>query len=234
MLNIQTVSDLSVMSGICCILHSPSGFGKTYSIRTIPDPETVLVISTEDGLLTIRKSCPEMSAIKITNISELRELYEAFLNKDDSVAHFRTIVLDSLTEIAEALLLEEKTSNKDARQAYGHTETKIFRMINSFRSLDLNCLFFCHQEKLQDDKSRIFYSPSIPGKKAASKLTYKPDFIFALRLKETQSDGETITKRAFQTGVTDEMYYCKSRGDYLDTFEPPDWSIIFKKINENQ
>lgn len=230
MIQIQKVSDLSKLTGINCILHAPSGFGKTYSIQTIPEPEKVLVLSAEEGLLSIRDTCPDMAAVKVSDINELRYIHEGFKAQSDEFKPYNTIVFDSLTEIAEFVLSSEKSKSKDGRQAYGEMAEKVQKLIRSFRSLPVNCIFNCHQGKIQDNTGKIFYMPEIPGQKSANKLPYLVDFVFCLRMIEKIENEESVTKRAFQTGITDELYYAKSRGTYLRTFEPPDWSVIYEKL----
>ena len=44
-MKIQKIKDVALEAGIKAILHGPSGSGKTYSIASIPNPETVIVLS---------------------------------------------------------------------------------------------------------------------------------------------------------------------------------------------
>ena len=227
-IEIKKVCDIVQENGIKCLLHGFSGSGKTYSISTIPG--RVIVLSAESGLLSL-KDFDHIDAIEINNIAELREAYE-FLKKNDD---YDTIVLDSLTEIAQQVLSHELSSNKDGRKAYGEMNEVIIKLVKAFRDIPKkNVILICQQAKVQDSEGRILYSASMPGKTLSPALSFLFDLVACLRVRKDEN-GEY--KRAFQF-EPDEIYDCKQRGGKVNAFEPADWSIIFNKIkgtnNENR
>lgn len=225
-MKIQKISELAKGHGIKAILHGPSGAGKTYSISTIPNQEKVIVLSCEPGLLSIEENCADVAGIKIENIEQLREAYDFLSGKGGK--EYETIVLDSLTEIAEKVLTEEFEKSKDGRKAYGELKEKATKLIKAFRDLPgKNVILICQQSKEQDDEGRMFYGPSMPGKKLAQSLPYWVDLVICLRVRKNE-EGET--ERAFQCTAKDEQYIAKNRGGKLDDYEAPDWGVIFKKI----
>ena len=88
------------------ILYGPSGSGKTYSLRTLPEDETV-IISTERGLRSLRKAVPDMAVLEVSSMEEMREAFILAVSND-----FQYIVLDSLSKLAGICLNEEKQNRK--------------------------------------------------------------------------------------------------------------------------
>ena len=76
-LQIKTVKDTVKDMGINAILYSQSGFGKTYAIKTLPDLESVLIATSEEGLQTIVEECPDIDCVEINSIQDFRDLYGA-------------------------------------------------------------------------------------------------------------------------------------------------------------
>lgn len=226
-MNIVKVADAVKQQGIKAILYAPAGHGKTYSITTLPDIDKVLVLSAEAGLLSIKHVAPDLDVAVIKSLDDLREAF-AFLNESDT---YQTVVLDSLSEIAEQVLHAEKEKSKDPRKAYGELQTIMVALIKAFRDLsNKNVLFLCKQERIQDQDGAILYGPAMPGQKLQQQIPYLIDLVFALRVRKNE-DG-TI-KRAFQT-QPDLQYECKDRSGLLDVFEFADWTAVFTKINNHK
>ena len=226
-IEIKKIKDVLQDNGIKCLLHGFSGSGKTYSISTIPGK--VIVLSAEAGLLSLQ-DFDNLDVIEISSIQELRESYEFLKNNND----YDTIVLDSLTEIAQQVLAHELSNNKDGRKAYGEMNEIIIKLVKAFRDIPKkNVILICQQARIQDSEGRMLYTASMPGKTLSPALPFLFDLVACLRVR---SDEEGNKKRAFQF-EPDEIYECKQRGGKLLPFEPADWSIIFNKIkvikNEN-
>lgn len=229
-MKIEKVSEIAQDSGIKAILHGPSGSGKTFSISTIPHLDSVIVLSAEAGLLSIKDCAADVDATVIKNVDDLREAYD-FLAGDGG-KKYKTVVLDSLTEIAQQVLAGEMDKTKDGRKAYGEMNVKVVKLIKSFRDLyGKNVILICQQEKVQDAEGRIFYGPAMPGKTLAQWIPYATDLVGCIRIRK---DEDGTVKRAFQFAEMDEQYQAKNRGGKLDDFEPPDWAVIFGKINPSK
>ena len=227
-MEIHKVKDIAGTAGVKCILHGPSGSGKTYSISTIPNPESVLVLSAEAGLLSIKEAAGDVDAMVIGSLEELREAYEYLAG--DKGDKYQTVVLDSLSEIAQQVLSAELEVNKDGRKAYGELYDKVVKLVKSFRDLpSKNVILICQQEKTTNDEGRIFYGISMPGKKLTQELPYLTDLVACLRVRKNLESGEL--ERMLQFADLDEQYQAKDRSGKLDDFESPDWGEIFKKIN---
>lgn len=226
---IEKVGDVVTDHGIKAILHGAAGSGKTFSISTIPNLETVLILSAEAGLLSIRHVAKDVDVISVKSVTDLREAY-TFASESDK---YKTIVLDSLTEIAQQVLANELKNSKDPRQAYGELQVEMTKIIKAFRDMPgKNIILICQQERIVDSDGKIYYGAAFPGKKLSQSVPFLPDLIGCVRVRrDINADGSPgVIKRAFQFGF-DEQYECKDRSGALDDFESPDWGVIFNKIN---
>lgn len=216
-LEIKNTKDVQEVD-IKVILYGLSGSGKTRQIKTLDKP---LILSAEAGLLSIAGF--DADFIKIETLDDLRQSYE-FLKTDTK---YKTVVLDSVSEIAEVVLTAEKKLAKDPRQAYGALADSMSNLIRAFRDLPgKDVVFIAKAEKEKDQDGKLLYSPSMPGQKLGQALPYFFDEVLALRV-EKNEEGKTI--RAFQTEASD-TWSCKDRSGKLDPWEPADLGAIFKKI----
>ena len=216
-------------NGIKALVYGQSGSGKTFSLSTLPDLESTLILSAEAGLLSIRDIIPEADFSIISNLDDLREAF-TYVNEGEGTK-YKTIVLDSLTEIAQQILSYEQENTKDGRMIYGNMATRVLDLSKNFRDLvGRNVILICQEERIQDDEGRMLYGPAMPGKKVGPQLPYLTDLVFALRVKHEDDK----TKRVFQTSpLFSPDYVSKDRSGKLDIIEPPDWSIVFDKINNS-
>ena len=109
--------------GIKILAYGAAGSGKTMLIKTLPDP---IILSAEGGLLTL--SDEELPFIEIGSMEQLKGAYN-WLIEDKEAEQFKSVALDSITEIAEVCLANEKKINKDPRAAYGEMQTTMSEII---------------------------------------------------------------------------------------------------------
>jgi hypothetical protein len=137
-------------------------------------------------------------------------------------------VLDSISEIAEVVLVHEKAVNKDGRAAYGEMAVQMTSIVRSFRDLGgKHVLMTAKVEKAQDESGRILYSPSMPGNKVGQSLPYFFDEVLALRV-EKDADGKA--QRALMCD-SDGIWLAKDRSGKLDAWEAPDMGAIIEKMS---
>jgi phage nucleotide-binding protein len=204
-------------NGVKLIVYGASGAGKTSLIKTLPNP---IIISAESGLLSITDS--DIPYIEVTTMEELSEAYDYVIKSD-----YESIALDSISEIAEVILSNEKRKSKDPRQAYGAMQDIVADLIRSFRDISgKNVYFSAKLEKSQDETGRILYSPSMPGNKSGQALPYWMDEVLALRV-EKDADGKT--QRALMCD-TDGIWTAKDRSGKLGQWMPADLSEVINKI----
>ena len=204
---------------INCLIYGQSGSGKTTLCGTI---DNIVVLSAEGGLLSLADK--EIDYLEIKCIDDLHEAY-AWLKSEDSMK-FSTVALDSISEIAEVVLSNEKEKVKDARQAYMQLGETMNKIVRSFRDLEKNTVFIAKAEKIQDENGRILWGPSMPGAKLASSMPYYFDEVLAMRC-EKNEEGQTV--RMLQT-ENDGTWNCKDRSGKLSQWEAPDLNGIIGKI----
>jgi hypothetical protein len=206
---------------IKCLVYGKTDAGKTWLCRTVPKP---VIISAEKGLLTLRDV--KIPVIEVETLEDVEEAYE--LLKGPKGRKFKTICLDSISDIAENVLAEEKINcGNDPRRAYMFYADKLLPLIKKFRDISSKHVYFtAKQAYIEDDYTGITtFIPDMPGKTLANALPYLFDFVFALRIEQNEEGEKT---RYLQT-ESDIQYISKNRGGMLSPTEPADLGYIFKK-----
>jgi hypothetical protein len=101
------------------LIPGESGAGKTRALAHLDD---IVILSAEEGLLSIRQA--DKPYIQINGIDDLYEAY-AWLTESAEARQFNAVGIDSLSEIAEVVLADERKSpkgSKDPRAAYGEMQ----------------------------------------------------------------------------------------------------------------
>ena len=203
--------------GVKVLVYGAAGSGKTSLIKTLPNP---IVLSAEGGLLSIQDA--DLPYLEITSMDELREAYSWVMESE-----YKSVALDSISEIAEVCLNHEKKVNKDPRAAYGAMQEQMADIIRAFRDIPgRHVLMTAKLEKTQDEMGRVLYSPSMPGNKTGQALPYFFDEVLALRV---EKDAEGNTQRALMCD-SDGLWLAKDRSGKLAGWESPDLSAIIEKI----
>ena len=211
------------VNGIKVLTYGQAGAGKTSLCGTTGEP--TIIISAESGLLSLRHL--DIPVIEVKTIADVHEAYQ-FITTSEEAKQFRWVCLDSISEIAEVVLVEELKRNKDGRAAYGELNAAMTGVIRAFRDLPGRHVYFTAKcEKAQDEQGRMLYSPAMPGKTLTQQLPYFFDAVFALRV---EKDAEGKTQRALLTDG-DGLWIAKNRAaGRLDAWEAPDLGAIIKKI----
>lgn len=218
--NLRNTNDVSI-SGVKLLVYGAAGAGKTYLIKTLPDP---IILSAEAGLLSIRGT--NLPYFAIESMADLNEAY-SWLTSSDEAKKYQSVALDSISEIAEVVLSAEKKTAKDPRQAYGEMADQMADLVRAFRDLPGKHVYFSAKvEKAQDEMGRILYAPSMPGNKFAQQMPYFFDEVLALRM-EKISDGDI--QRALMC-ESDGIWTAKDRSGQLSPWEEPDLGAIIRKI----
>jgi phage nucleotide-binding protein len=221
MVTIKSTRSLGTESGVKVLVYGQAGAGKTSLIPTLPAP---IVLSAEGGLLAIREH--DLPYIEIATIEDLREAYR-FLRDSHDAREYKSVAIDSLSEVAEVVLAAEKRNTKDARQAYMAMQDAMCDLIRAFRDLPGRHVYASAKlEKAQDEMGRMLYSPSMPGQKTGQALPYFFDEVLALRV---ERDAEGTPHRALLCHP-DGLWVAKDRSGKLGFWEAPDLGAVINKI----
>jgi len=208
--------------GVKGLVYGPAGIGKTRLCATAPDP---LIISAEAGLLSLADV--DIPVIDVKTVDDVNEVYD-WIKLSKEADQYKTICLDSITEIAEVLLSTFKAEDKDARQAYGRLADEMTKTIRAFRDLDgKNVYFSAKQARVLNDVGVTMYLPSMPGKQLLNALPFFFDEVFAYRIGNLEDGTEY---RYLQT-YADLRYEGKDRSGKLNNIEKPDLAYIYNKIS---
>ena len=208
-------------NGVKMLVYGQAGSGKTSLIPTLPSP---VILSAEGGLLSIAGH--DLPFIEIADLATLHEAY-AWLTGSDEAKQFKSVALDSISEIAEVVLNAEKKATKDPRAAYGAMQEQVTDIVRAFRDLPgRHVMFTAKVEKATDEQGRILYAPAMPGNKLAQQLPYFFDEVFALRIERDADGGH---QRAIMA-EGDGLWQAKDRSGKLDAWEAPHLGAIIEKM----
>ena len=225
-IKVQSTADIQ-FHGVKCIIFGGPGVGKTRSIATAPKP---IIISAEEGLLSLMEV--DVPFIEVKSLDDLNEAYN-FLKKDAGQT-YKTIGLDSLSEIAEVLIAQELPKHKDGRQAYAALAQAMIPMLKKFRDLKgVNTVFSCKKIDVKDEETgTVTTELMLPGNVLSNQVPYIVDELFYMDV-----DRKGIP---FLQVKPSRKVFCKDRsgalnrdGEYAkDENSVPDMSAIFKKISD--
>lgn len=208
--------------GVKMLVYGPSGAGKTTLAGTAPAP---VILSVENGLLSLRGH--DIPFVIIRDRQDLEEVYHMLHDGADALIDRKTVILDSISEIAEVVLGEEKDRTADGRKAYGETGDYMGEMVRQFRDLPgRHVLMTAQLEQVQDDTGALLFGPSMPGKKMGARLPYFFDEVFAMQVVKDK-DGNLGRWLLTQPNGA---WTAKDRSGALAQWEAPDICAILNKI----
>jgi len=226
---IQTVDEAIEFNGIKVLVYGLLGTGKTRLCATPAKHEhPVLIINAEGGLRSLKNIPDEQKefirVVKASSFGEIDDVYEMLTNSHD----YAWVCLDSISEIAEVVLANEKKNTTDGRAAYGNLADIMMSMLRAFRDIPrYNVCMSAKMTRFTDEiVNRTSYWPLMPGKTLTNGIGYLFDQVCALRVEE---DAEGNLSRWLQTS-RDVQYEAKDRSGLLDMFEPPDLYMLENKI----
>ncbi|RLC88496.1 MAG: AAA family ATPase [Chloroflexi bacterium] len=217
-----TYTDDIALNGVNFCIYGEAGMGKTTLCKTAPNP---IIISAEAGLLSLADE--KLPVIVVNTMKECLDAYK-WLSQSQEANQYTTVCIDSLSEIAEVLLTEEKKKTKDPRQAYGVMADDMAILIRNFRDLTSKHVYFsCKLKKEVDEVTKaVTYKPGVPGQLLLQSLPFFFDELFVMRMGKL-ADGSYY--RYLQTD-NDLQYIAKDRSGKLAKITQPDIGYIINKI----
>lgn len=220
---IKSTQGFGSTSGVKIVVYSKAGFGKTTLCATCPDP---IILSAEAGMLALARW--NLPYIEIKSIADLRQVY-AWLKGSQDARRFKTICLDSVSEIAEVCLAERDAASKnnDGRAVYGDMIKEMNKVIKEFRDLaGYHVYMTAKQERIKDEATGIILNgPSMPGRRLGENLPYLPDELFKLDIEGTGPSSYRLLRTQ-----PDFINDAKDRSGVLNPIEEPHIGKIIEKI----
>lgn len=236
-LTFETASQQTAKTGVKILIHGRSGMGKTVLAATLG--QRTIMVSAESGALSLQRKNLErlygvgnpdinydMHIIVVNNVADFRAAYDWIVSTNG--ANYDSVAIDSLSEIAEKILANEKAKNKDGRMAYGNAAEEIEKIVRLYRDIpNKNVYMSAKTEMLVDGNGGgMKYFPMMPGKKTGQILDYFFDEVFYYDTHKAE-DGQKY--RVLHTDVSD-TFTAKDRSGMLAAMEVPNLSAIIRKI----
>jgi len=174
----------------------------------------VLYIDAEAGKATLREH-PDVEILGARTWADYASIYNALRAGGHN---YRTVVLDSLSEIAEQckeqVMVEMKAEpDNESRDAdipsireWGKLQVRMTRLIRLYRDLPMHVIFIAHAERVQLKTGKHKWMPLLNGK-MQMKVPQIPDIVFFMYNQEV--NGEQ--RRLMLTSQTD-IAVAKVRG----------------------
>lgn len=208
------------------LVYGQPGTGKTPMLGTIPGK--TLLLSAESGLLSL-DGCP--ADIDVVAVKGIDTLMQAYKLVSSPTTEYTCVALDSLSEIAEITLVEEKAKVKDPRMAYGSVVDEVIGLVKAFRDIPhIACVMIAKEEETKQPSGLTTYGPMMPGNKLGGNLPYYFDEVLRLIRVQDPTTKQTMVRCFAQ--APDGSFKARDRSGKLDLHEEPDFGVIFGKISE--
>lgn len=124
---------------------------KTTLANTSPDP---IFLCAEQGLLSVEDNAPYRWIIK--NLEDLKKAYDYLKNNKTP---FKSIVIDSLSEIAKVIKdnLTDKGKNKMTMQLRGNYAEDVMQTVRQIVNLDYHVVVIIHSKDVTDDSGNVVF-----------------------------------------------------------------------------
>jgi hypothetical protein len=217
------------------MVYGKSGVGKTRlagSAHEVPEMRRVLYIDIEGGIMTLRKDFPEVETVRIKTWDDMQLVYQQLFAGGHG---FKTVILDSLTEIQKFNMDEimrkliDKNEDRDldvpSLREWGKNLEQTRRFVRAFRDLPLNVIFTALVREDKDRMQRPVNLPSLSGKMAGEVAAFL-DIVLYYSMKE--QDGKQV--RVLQSAAT-ESTIAKDRSGLLPpVMVEPDMEMLYDLI----
>ena len=208
------------------LIYGDSGSGKTTFSGTAPKP---LILSAESGLLSLNK----IGAFDYVQINQFQDLIDAYDYLAVEKHDYKTIVIDSLTEIQtqcmDAILAE--AGREQAQIAdWGRLNTRMVNAVRKFRDLPFNLIIIALAEKVMaEDGFDQQLVPLVQGKLKNLLPAFFDEVFLAYASERRDADGNVHVEHALLTHGT-KKYIAKDRSGMLSRKENPNFTDIYNKI----
>jgi phage nucleotide-binding protein len=134
------------------LVYGRSGIGKTcFAAQAQDHPlmKNVLFADIEGGMMTVAARS-DIDAVPIRSMDEFTQLVQAFKNNDPALEKYRTLVVDSFTEL-QRLNMDKICGQKQARiQDYGTSTTQLGDLVRVLRDMPIHVVLTALNREKKD------------------------------------------------------------------------------------
>ena len=170
-MEIFSTKDAGHKSGASILLYGQAGVGKTTALASLPSP---LIISAEAGLLPLQGQ--DIAFIPVATLADVRAVYK-HLSKDENAGAFKSLVIDSLSEVCDMAFKDCKDRVGDeVVKLYPELRATVATLIRSFKALPMH--FVCTaRETIKELRKGKQPAPTVVGNKLADDLPHIYDIV---------------------------------------------------------
>lgn len=227
------------------LVLAKSGFGKTFSMGSIPElnhkglqPEETYVLSITSKPLTFPKSS---SLYQVTTKDKLKDGNRVITNDPESIAQilemllkspFKNIVVDDFNYLMQDYYMDNALKGGwDTPKKIGFFMGKIFSAIEKYGDSNKNVIVLAHPEEVQQADGRTYYKLKTTGKMVDEYITPEGKFDITL---VGRSRFDTSTKKVIKEFITNEDEFTASPKSPYGMFEslyiPNDLGYVVEKV----
>ena len=218
--DLKPASALALRLGVKCIAYGPPGSGKTPLSNSAPNP---VMCVTEPGMLSMRKS-PIKHAYDAYTAKRIDEFFDWFF-KSAEAKKFDTLIVDSVSQMAESYIKDAQEHNKHGLKAYGEANTKVMDVLTQLYYMPNKHVYIvCKQEVYQEQEGMI-KRPYFPGQELKIRVPHLFDEILHIDKVQMPPHGLVTAIRCKEIfGIM-----ARDRSGNLNELEPPDLGALFTK-----
>lgn len=189
---------------IKALIYGPPKHGKTHFLGTAGFDERtapMALLDFEGGVLDVLEDMPgfgtDVVRIPVTTYDEMNEAYERVRSNDEE---FKSVGIDSLSEVHIFMLMSQLEDGKASREKepdliqqgdYGVGLVQLRRFVREFRDLPLHVFYTAHHREEVDRKEGLVTIPSMAGK-AATEIPGLMTVVGYLALSEGEDEVQRV------------------------------------------
>lgn len=198
------------------LIYGDSGVGKTVlagSASMVPEMSPVLFVDMEGGTMSLHATYPEVDTVRVKTWDEMNELYSTLF---DGGHGYKTIVLDSLTEIQQFSMYDIMTKMVDgdpsrdpdiaSQREWGKNLIQMRKYVRAFRDMpNMHTIFT--SLAMVDKNQRTGKESTLPmlTGKFSKEVTALLDVVGYYYVKDVMIGDELQRERLLLTTKTDEI-----------------------------
>lgn len=220
------------------MLYGDSGVGKTTlagSADAVPAMRPVIFIDVEGGTESLRNSYPDVEVVRVKTWQQMQNVYNELYS--DKGSTYRTVVLDSLTEIQkfnmydimarQTMLKPEMDPDIPGMREWGKNIEQIRKFVRGFRDLPVHTIFTALSASEKDMRTGAIMQKIALSGKLSGEVAAFLDIVGYYYMREVSVGGEEQQLRLLCTQKT-ERAVAKDRSGRLPAIqEAPTMTSLF-------